>query len=226
LTDSLSPLTIADKQGVIKLNAVSTVRDLGISVSADFKPAAQCLRAAKTARRELFRLRNVVSCRRPEVFLPLYTAIVRPHLEYCVQSWSPYFSKDIECLEKVQRLATKMMAGLRNMPYEDRLKSLGLFSLRRRRARGDLIETFKILKGITKGDVRHLFELAPNRGTRGHNLKLRKTHAHLTGRANFFSNRVINMWNKLPMEVVCCERVVAFKHSLDKCWGVLFPDLN
>jgi ribonuclease P/MRP protein subunit RPP40 len=200
-------------------------RDLRILVTADYKPAEQCLAAAKKARGELFRLRAALSCRRPEVFLPLYTSIVRPHLEYCVQAWAPYYSKDINCLEQVQRLATRMMVGMKGKNYNERLQCLGLFSLQRRRARGDLIETYKILKGITKVDFRNLFELAPNRSTRGHGLKLQKSHARLNKRAKFFTNRVVNMWNKLPMEVITCMGVDTFKRSLDYVWPSLFPEL-
>ena len=79
----------------------------------------------------------------------MYKAIVRPHLEYCVQAWAPYLQKDIITLEKVQRLATRMISGQRGKSYGQRLQGLELFSLQRRRLRGDLIETFKIMKGLS-----------------------------------------------------------------------------
>ena len=90
-----------------------------------------------------------------EDFRLLFNGYVRPHLEYCVHVWSPYLKKDIECLEKVQRRATKLVNVLKNKSYPERLTLLHTTSLAKRRTRGDLIQVFRILNGIDSVEKEH-----------------------------------------------------------------------
>ena len=212
--------------GGLDMTEVKAVQDLGVKITHDFKPSLQCQTAANKARGQLFNMCAVISCRKPDVFVPIYRAIVRPHLEYCVQSWAPYLKKDINCLEKVQQLATRMITGQKGKSYAQRLEDLDLFSLRRRRMRGDLIETFKIVKGLSGLKFDEFFSFIPSVGTRGHSLRLQRSHSRLLLRANFFANRVIPWWNKLPKTVVECNSVGAFKKAIDDCWSTTFTDLD
>ena len=116
-----------------------------------------CTKAMASAMRVLAMIRREFFNTSKELFVFLYTTYVWPHLEYCVPIWSPSLAKDIDALEKVQKRATKMVRGLGNLPYEQRLKSLDLYTLFCRRQRGDLIEVYKILNGYYDIDPTNFF---------------------------------------------------------------------
>ena len=140
-----------------ELSATNQERDLGVLVDSSMKMSTQCAAAVKKANSMLGIIRKGIENKSASVILPLYKSLVRPHLEYCVQFWSPYLQKDIMEMEKVQRRATGMIRGLEHLPYHLRLQRLGLFTLERRRLRGDLIEVYKILHGVDKVDKEKLF---------------------------------------------------------------------
>jgi len=95
-----------------------------------------CSQIANRANRTLGFIKSNLSSRNREVILPLYRALVRPHLEYAVQLWSPYFVRDIANIERIQRRATKLVEGMQGKCYQDRLKELGMYTLEKRRKRG------------------------------------------------------------------------------------------
>ncbi|CAM4653200.1 unnamed protein product [Caretta caretta] len=133
------------KLGMHHLEVTEEEKDLGVLVDHRITMSCQCDMAVKKANAGLGCIRRGISSRDKEVLVLLYKALVRPHLEYCVQFWSLMFKKDEFKLEQVQRRATRMSRGMENLSR--RLKVLGLFSLTKRRLRGDMIA----LKNISEG---------------------------------------------------------------------------
>ena len=110
-----------------------------------------------------------------------------------------------------------MVPGMKNCDYATRLKKLALPSLLYRRKRGDMIEVYKYTHGLYK--VSALPVEVEEKTTRGHNYKLTKNRCSTTRRLKFFSMRVVNAWNSLPVHVANAVSVNSFKSRLDMCWA-------
>ena len=191
-------------------------RDLGVVLNNKLGVSEQCKVARGKALRMLGAINRNVAYKNGEVIKKLYCAYVRPHLEFCIQAWSPTYEKDSWLLERVQKRATKMVNGLSNLSYGQRLKKLDMFSLRYRRLRGDLIETFKFVHGQDTGYMKDMFEFSNSNIVRGHKYKIKTKHSRTRLRQSFFSNRVTANWNRLPESIVSSSSLNVFKNRIDE----------
>jgi len=197
------------------LQGSSVERDLAVLGDDKLTMSQQCALVANRANGILGCIRRSVASRSRDVLLPIYSALVRPHLQCCVQFWAPQLNKDEELLERVQRRATRMMRGLEHLSYEERLRELRLFSLKKRRLRGDLRNAYKYLKGGRQEDGARLFPVVPSDRTRGNRHKLKQRKFQPNMRKNFFTLRVAEHGHRLPRGAVDSPSLEMFKTHLD-----------
>jgi hypothetical protein len=179
-------------------------RDIGVTITSNLKPTAQCKKAAKTAQMVLGQIGQSFHFKDRHVFVKLYKQYARPHLEFSTWAWSPWTVSEIECLEKVQQRAVNMVSGLAGTSYEEKLQDAGLLSLEERRHQADMHLMHKIMHRDGGLEANAWFERASSAahttmsGADPFNVKVKS--GCLEVRRNFYSMRVITDWNRIPTE--------------------------
>ena len=192
-------------------------KDLGVTIDNKLNFRSHCDKTAAKANKLLGILRRNFTYINRTNFNYLYKGLIRPKIEYASQVYNPIYQQEIQTIESIQRRATKMVLGLQDKSYEERLKILKLPTLIYRRARGDLIQVYKYLHSINKCPE-GMFNLAGDTRTRGHSLKLKKSQYKLNIRGHFFTYRVVNLWNALKEETISAASLNIFKNRLDNEW--------
>jgi len=173
----------------------------------------------KKANGVLSQIHRTLICRNQEVIVKLYKTFVRPTIESAGAAWFPWERQDVDSLEKVQRRATRMVPGIGKLNYEEHLIQCNLTTLERRRERGDMIDVFKMINGYTRVDVERFFKFADQRHevpTRSAvNKHLVPEKCRLEIRKHFFTNRIVQGWNALPIDIREAESVNRFKNLYD-----------
>ena len=189
-------------------------KDIGFWISEDLSSSTHVQKAKGKAMAEIARIRRNFSYIDKKAFCILYNQRIRPHLDYGMAACPPRTSAEAKSLEAVQSKATALVYGLKSRNSEERRKVLGLMTLQQRRERGDLIEVYKILNGLTRIDPAAFWEvrLARN-GTRL--VKELATNGRKQ-RRNFFSYRVVQKWNLLPGNLKTAPSLDCFKNRLDE----------
>ena len=196
------------------LPCVDTVTDLGVILSSDLSFSKHIDKLCCKARSRSAMILKCFQSRDKLLLFRAFNVYVRPILEHCSNIWSPYKLTDIRKLESVQRLFTKKLNGLMDIPYPDRLKCLNAESLEIRRIKFDLSMYFKILHGLVDLKSDTLFHVRDIR-TRSNGLTLHKDKLNYNIERYSFKYRCVNIWNLLPQNVVCSSELSLFKSRLN-----------
>ena len=202
-----------------KLNVTECEKDLGVYIDSDLNFNDHLKITIRKSRNICYMIMRVITYKSTDIMLPLFKALIRPVIEYGNSVWCPHKLGDIDNIEDIQRYYTKRIIGLSKLSYEERLKKLKLPSLSYRRMRGDMIQVFKIAHNIYDPlTTKSLFKFAAdtNSKTRTNGYKIIKVSTNTKSYQHFFTNRVVNLWNSLPIHVVDVNSVNAFKCVLDK----------
>ena len=210
---SSTTFTLPNSSSPSPIPTVSEHKDLGVWTTPTLSPSLMCLQSSKKAIRMVNFFHRLFPGLDQENFTKLYSSFIRPLLEHCNPVWLPWFKKDENLLENVQRKATKLVPSLRNLPYPERLKRLNLFSLKYRRLRGCLIYSHKL---FLRNTYSRFFTLSHNTQLRGHSRKLFARRFTSRPRRHFFASTVVSSWNKLPEAAVTAPSTETFKNQIDR----------
>jgi hypothetical protein len=198
----------------VMINWSTETRDLGLVLDSKLNFIKHIsLIAHKAHIRAKLILKSFLS-RDPEILRKAFITYVRPLLEYCTPVWSPHTQHNITKVESVQRHFTKCLDNMSAFTYAERLQILGLESLQVRRLKCDLITCYNILNHNLIVSNDDFFETTPYHNTRGHSRKLFKKQVRINASKFCFSNRIINIWNSLPANVVESQSIAVFKSKL------------
>ena len=196
-----------------EIASVTTEKDIGFWVRDDLSTSTHVHKARCKAMAEIARIKRNFSFIDKRAFCTLYNQRIRPHLDYGMTACPPGTVAEAKLLEAVQSKATAMVHGLKHKNAEERRKWLGLMTLEQRRERGDMLEVFKILKGLTKIDPALFWEV--REASNGARLVKSMAVNGRRQRKNFFSYRVIQKWNLLPVGLRKAPSLDLFKTNLD-----------
>jgi len=190
-------------------------RDLRKLVGSRLHTSRQRALVAKRASCILGCMKHSITSWSKEVILPQYSALVWPHLEYCVQFWAPQLKQDVEGLECIQRKSAELVKVLEGMSCEEQLRTLGLSSLEKRRPKGDLLALYSFLRRGSGEGGADLFSKASSDSVHGSGSELHQGRFSLDLRKHFFTEWVIKHWNSLSREVVDAPSLSVYKRHLD-----------
>jgi len=136
--------------------------------------------------------------------------------KFSCQVWAPKYYYLIDKIESVQRFFTRKICGLENLSYSERLNILGLETLNRRRFIFNLILCYKYLHGLVETNNCNFIRIYQSSRTRGNRMKVYKEQCSIDARHQFFTNRIVDIWNSLPAALVLSPSVAVFKRNLAK----------
>ena len=209
-----SPYKVNDKF----LKFVASHSDLGITVDKSLKFHSHITRVVASMNGLTSNLLGCTLSRDPSFLMNVYTSHVRPNLEYASPLWNVGYLGDLRLLERIQRRWTRAVSGMTDVPYDERLRRLDLFSFKGRLLRTDLILVWKILNGKCAIESDKIFTFVSG-VRRGHRYKIFVPRTRLEVRRRFFSVRVISLWNSLSNDTVTADNINRFKSLLKRDLG-------